>query len=381
MRANRFNIKGALGSLLILLFFCSVPVILLYQNLNSSIGAQPLKNRIVDVDPPTATYYGSPALVYSPALSDLCITFGFLTLDPATSLANFAILVGATKQGNQELRQLGKHGYSSVLLVVNSNVGLGRIKISVPFSTLESSKASKCGGSNLSGDRLARDRFRKELLRYAGFRTNQDIFLLGQPRAFPNDWYELNDSVSAYATDGSPEGAAIRNTQHVKLPSSLIIMTRNEDLPMRVSLDGSSEALAMKHPLIFTISRPRRIVFYTYWVASLPFMLLLAIGIYQYTYKKSIPKPYEVAFGVAATMVAILPLRAVLVPSSLPNLTRLDIVFSTEVALLVALSIAWVITLPSTSAETETADKAASATPTPASHDGGRPSDGNGEGA
>jgi hypothetical protein len=158
-------------------------------------------------------------------------------------------------------------------------------------------------------------------------------------------------------------------------------MTRNEDLPMHVSLDGSSEGLAVKHPLTFTISRPWRIVFYTYWVASLPFMLLLAIGIYQYTYKKNVPKPYEVAFGVAATMVAILPLRAVLVPSSLPNLTRLDIVFSTEVALLVALSIAWVIALLPTSAETETADKAAKATPALAAQDGGQPTDSDGESA
>jgi len=158
-------------------------------------------------------------------------------------------------------------------------------------------------------------------------------------------------------------------------------MTRDEDLPMHVSLDGSSEGLAVKHSLMFTISRPCQIVVYTYWVASLPFVLLIAIGVYQYAYKKNVPKPYEVAFGVAATLVAILPLRAVLVPSSLPNLTRLDIVFSTEVALLVALSIAWVIALPPTSAETETADKTADATPAPAVHDEGRPSDSDGEGA
>ena len=54
------------------------------------------------------------------------------------------------------------------------------------------------------------------------------------------------------------------------------------------------------------------------------------------------PSGYEIAFGVAATLVVILLLRAVLVPSSLPTLTRLDIVFGTGVAFLVAVSLAWI---------------------------------------
>jgi hypothetical protein len=41
-------------------------------------------------------------------------------------------------------------------------------------------------------------------------------------------------------------------------------------------------------------------------------------------------------------LVATLRLRAVLVPSSLPNLARLDLVFGIGISLLVSLSLAWV---------------------------------------
>jgi hypothetical protein len=65
-----------------------------------------------------------------------------------------------------------------------------------------------------------------------------------------------------------------------------------------------------------------------------------------YSPDRTVPAVHEIAFGVAATLVAILPLRAVLVPSSLPSLTRLDIAFGISVALLVALSVTWVIVWP-----------------------------------
>jgi amino acid transporter len=80
----------------------------------------------------------------------------------------------------------------------------------------------------------------------------------------------------------------------------------------------------------------------------MPFLLMIGLLI-AYARKREdwrperkVPAVYEIAFGVAATLVAILLLRAVLVPSSLPTLTRLDIVFGTGVAFLVAVSLAWI---------------------------------------
>jgi hypothetical protein len=287
-------------------------------------------------------------VIYPARSSDLCVTFGFLTLDPAASSANFAILIGATQHGMQQLATLGKHGrYKSVSLVVSSNFGLSSIDIPVPLSTLEHGQASACGSGSPS---------QYQLLRRAEFRTTQNIFVLGQPRSFPDDWYELNDSVTACAIEKIQDTCAAGPSQETKLPSSLIMMTRDEDLPMKVGIDDPSRKLPFIDPLTFTVARPGRIIFYTYWLAAMPFLLLIILGGYQYVRQRNVPKAYEVAFGVAATMVAILPLRAVLVPSSLPSLTRLDLMFSTEVALLVALSIVWVITWPPRAAINDKAD-------------------------
>jgi hypothetical protein len=102
---------------------------------------------------------------------------------------------------------------------------------------------------------------------------------------------------------------------------------------------------------MFLIHRPTPIVLYTYFIALMPSALLIGIFSIIYYHKRKVPGEElpdrwvpgatDVAFGVAATMVAILPLRIVLVPSSLPGLTRLDILFGIEIAFLVASSLIW----------------------------------------
>ena len=88
----------------------------------------------------------------------------------------------------------------------------------------------------------------------------------------------------------------------------------------------------------------------------MPFILIMALFVakvlgaiamkegeaIKYSPERSVPAVYEIVFGVAAALVAILPLRAVLIPSSLPSLTRLDIFFGTGAALLVASSVTWI---------------------------------------
>jgi hypothetical protein len=338
-------------SVLIIGILSFVPAHLLYSNVSDSSGIHSLdqsaSHRSASLSRPTDNYYGVPRVIYPARSSDLCVTFGFLTLDPAASSANFAILIGATQHGMQQLAALGKHGrYKSVSLVVSSNIGLSSIDIPVPLSTLDHGQASACESGLPS---------QFQLLRRAEFRTTQNIFVLGQPRSFPDDWYELNDSVTACAIEKIQDTCAAGPSHEVKLPSSLIMMTRDEDLPMKVGIDDPSKKLPFIDPLTFTITRPGWIILYTYWLAAMPFLLLITLGGYQYIRQRNVPKAYEVAFGVAATMVAILPLRAVLVPSSLPSLTRLDLMFSTEVALLVALSIVWVITWPPASPGTRPA--------------------------
>jgi hypothetical protein len=64
------------------------------------------------------------------------------TLNPATPAANFAILVGATKRGMQQLSDLSKRGrYKNVSVVVSSNIGLSSIVIPVPVSGTQHSES------------------------------------------------------------------------------------------------------------------------------------------------------------------------------------------------------------------------------------------------
>jgi hypothetical protein len=320
--------------------FSVVPLFLLYDNFQSSAGFQPLDNETNLQSPAVANYYGNPVEVYSAAPSALCVTFGFLTLDPGTSYANFSILVGVTKYGKAEFTRKHLGPDNTVLLVISSKVGLSTITIPIQVSTLADGSISSCGGSakiDLAG-----------LLPAAGFRANQNIFVLGQPRSFPDDWYELKDTIAAYTASCATvqNQFSCRPYLENRVSSSVIMMTRDEDFLTSVRIDPPAAPPSMPSPFEFVIHRPLSTIIYTYWVAAMPFLLLASVILF-YTFgkgkaEKKAPAFYEVAFGVAATVVAILPLRIVLVPSSLPSLTRLDLVFSTGVTLLVGLSVAYI---------------------------------------
>ena len=235
-----------------------------------------------------------------------------------------------------------------LLLLISSKIGLSSIVIPVPLSTLQHYDSSPACNRTKP----------VPYVRGGGFRVLQSIFVLGQPRAFSDDWYELSDRVTVYlcrtkqtqdecVTGLTPNGST--TSPGYTLPISLITTTDDQDLMMNVSTGSQSQ-------LQFVIQRWRLFVTYTYVIAAMPFILIILL-FSTYAFKKragkdgkeisyspavKAPAVYEIAFGVAAALVAILPLRAVLVPSSLPNLTRLDIVFSTGAALLVALSVVWV---------------------------------------
>ena len=97
-----------------------------------------------------------------------------------------------------------------------------------------------------------------------------------------------------------------------------------------------------KHQLFFTVHRPPWIITYTYWVAAMPFLLLIALLCFKRLVLRRPLEPADAAFGLAAAMVAILPLHQVLVPSTIPGLTRLDVLFGLGICFLVAASILWV---------------------------------------
>lgn len=336
------------------LVLVAVPVKLFFSNISDSAGAQGLKNLSLSpalIPPRGGSYFGAPKEVYPLRQPDMCVTFEFLGFNPATSYATFGILLGATNLGQPMVTQF-EHGrlvkgnitkpiprFKNVSLVIKSGIGLNRIVIPVPASALEAAHPSHCQGGHPTIAELDR------LNQNAAFRTTQNILVLGQPRAFPQDWYDASESVSVVAG---------RSQNGQGLPSALLLTSQDEDLSVRVHIDDpAAHAAGRGDPLIFTVRRPFLMQAYTYCIAALPFLLLISLLLYARVSKKR-AEASDVALGVAATMVAILPLRQVLVPSSLPGLTRLDILFGLGISVLVALSIFIVIIIPPS---TKTADQ------------------------
>ena len=328
--------KGILSVLTIGLL--AVPAYLLFSNIVDASGAKDLPPLSKPLAAPLDEYYGAPTQV-SPVDNrpDICVTFTLLGINPATSFANIGILVGVTDQGQGTLTTSLKR-YKNITVWVTSYSGLSAFHFTVPVAALLHAQTSTCGSGQTRQEcpgpaTGATIICPAELDQHAAFGETTTDYILGQARAFPQDWYQLNDLVtvrSGVAADGAP------------VRSSVLMMTRDENLTTTVHVDNKEfQDWPFQHQLMFTLNRPFWTIFYTYWISALPFLLLLAILARQWISKRDTPKPYEVAFGIAATLLAILSLRMVLVPTTLPALTRLDIIFGIGVTALVAGSIIW----------------------------------------
>jgi hypothetical protein len=313
-------------------------------------------------------YFGPATPVYWSQYTDVCVAIEFLGFDPSSSDATIATVVSATPYG---LKTMALAGDSNGLLVVSSNFGLSTITIPFPLADLSTGDLSPACSSGTSAP----------YTRGVGYRSQETVYMLGQPRAFPDDWYELDDTVAVYfctpkqaqndcVTQLNQQGAAnflVGNGHGTSITASVIATTRDQDLTMKVATgaDTLDRTIPNGVKVKFVIERSGWFVFYTYLIAVMPFILiygLFAAYLRQtkkakktekakekdgerlgYRPERKVPAVYEIAFGVAATLVAILPLRAVLVPSALPSLTRLDLVFGIGIASLVALSLTWVL--------------------------------------
>jgi hypothetical protein len=202
-----------------------VPILLLVQNNFDSAGFESLGNQATTLSPPHDDYYGMPAQVYSAdgygTSADFCVTFEFLSLNPSAPDVSLGILVGVTSAGESELSTLAQEGYRKVSVVVKSDSGLSNFEIPISTSVLASAPITPCGAHPLQTN-LDQD---------AAYRATWTLSVLGQPRAFPQDWYELDDSVGVIA--GHSEIGQ-------EIPSSLIMMSRDEDLRAAGAPPGGS---------------------------------------------------------------------------------------------------------------------------------------------
>ncbi|HUN36264.1 MAG TPA: hypothetical protein VMU95_30070 [Trebonia sp.] len=353
MGSNRARAIKIILTVLLIAACCFLPVFLLVQNAVQSSHRESLTSART-LGSPDNGYFGAATPVYSSSGSNVCVAFEFLGFDPSTSFASFATVVSATSAGAGYIQREIKDGYGTGVLVMRSYFGLSSIMVPFPLADLTTGSLSTACTSGNSAP----------YMRGVGFREEESSYLLGQPRAFPNDWYEFDDTIGVYLC--APKQSQAECTAQLNLQSevsmvqlgtpSVIATTRDADLAMTTATGGSTVIAPNLVELRFVLHRPGWFAGYTYLIAAMPFLLIFGLfavyvrrsardvgGRVEYSPERAVPNVHEIAFGVAATLVAILPLHMVLVPSSLPNLTQLDLFFGTGVALLVAGSLAWVI--------------------------------------
>jgi len=313
------------GSAILLAVFLVIPVWLFRDNVADAGSAVKLPSS-VPLGAPTANYFGTPVQVYSAGKgADFCVVFEFLGLNPSSSEVNLGILVGITSGGE---KKIGNHPPKDGQLVFASDSGLSTFTVNFPLNPKVSPVTCP---SWLNPPTLERE---------ATFRIIQPVFALSAPQSFPNDWYEINDNVAVKVAGR-------------RMSSSLIMTSRDASFRLDAnSFNRAADGPAWASRVSFIVHRRWVVVFYTYFIAAMPAVMLIWIFSLIYRQKRRIqdgklparllPGATDVAFGVAATMVAILPLRTVLVPDSLPAPTRLDVFFGLQIALLVALSILWI---------------------------------------
>jgi hypothetical protein len=160
---------------------------------------------------------------------------------------------------------------------------------------------------------------------------------LGHPRGYPSDWYWAAAEVSLEGPVDSRTAAEADCCD-----TALHVESGNDELSIRLDRPAASDDYF--HQLELVVRRPDRVVLYTYALAFLPPLLLVALLAWQLLRPdraRGAPAPHEMTFGLAAILLALLPLRQVLVPADIPGLTTVDAIFALEIGLLLSAALAW----------------------------------------
>jgi hypothetical protein len=152
--------------------------------------------------------------------------------------------------------------------------------------------------------------------------------LQGTSTAFPSDWYELANDVVVWP----PTTYALADSAGVGQPSIPLRLTLTAGPAMR----GFSTAMVSKpnvdgsflRLVINTDSATRTLAYAT---ASVP-ILLAIVGLFLLAYKprrnRSVLRVQELAVTIVLGVLAVLPIRQVIVPSELHGLTRIDLLLA-----------------------------------------------------
>jgi hypothetical protein len=311
-----------------------VPVVLvLGHNINTSLigSAEASTWRITRLQDPYAGGTSAPLNVLEtpPANSNLfCVALLLRGVQPAGPRLSGVMLVTPTRtvqeQVKEDVRLQRYRPQDSFTLLLEDRQGLGDTTLEVPVEALTRGRnpPDSCAGASESD---------------STWQQTIDLPAFGQPRAYPSDTYAM----SKYAVMYGPASADDAGLAGCCPGISVELASGNEDL--RIDMAQSPASTDWFLPLELTVRRPARVIWYSYELAAVPLALIVVLGFQLHrSRRRSNPTPtHETTFEIAAILLALLPLRQVLVPSDVVGLTIIDTIFGLEIVLLIAGAVWW----------------------------------------
>jgi hypothetical protein len=164
----------------------------------------------------------------------------------------------------------------------------------------------------------------------------------GSPQDFPLDNYLISGSVDVTLPPGVP-------SNHPTIPSEATIVAVYEPDMHGFNIE-MSRTNAAQGSLSAVVTRAPAVVYFTVTLALIPLPLVVVL-VFTLSFRPRHTEPAELLLAGGAILIAVLPIRAVLVPPSLSSLTLVDLCLGAEMGILMAVII-WNAVSPSTPTET-----------------------------
>jgi len=163
---------------------------------------------------------------------------------------------------------------------------------------------------------------------------------------YPNDSFILNmDAMLQFPTHlTGPAGGLIGGLAVFQsgggftwdLPTTIVVVQPDDQTfpSMHVTISSSYSSSLVLH-----IERDGVIAWYTYAITAVPFFLAVIIWWLFRFHPPKDDSPFGLVVGLAAAMFTIIPLRAVLIPSDVQGLTRVDILLGLSLSLFLVVAV------------------------------------------
>jgi hypothetical protein len=275
---------------------------------------EPGSEEILDSDPPAAE---SVQLLYEikhvHIPESLVIGTAHISIGPAFAVALY------DKQRAQYLFKSGflRPEYSAVRLTVSiSQQGHEDINWSLPLQCIQN-----CGDAK----------------RQIYLNKDLQLELTGDPEQYPSDVYRVSATVSLELPDGIVINSPLDEFSHMVSTAVQAASTLSGRDTYYIAQDTDTEILELRD-LQFAIVRDFWSRTFIYSVVFTPLLLALVIG--DLIRRMGLRRPESAAvvlISLAAVLLTLLPLRAVLVPPDIPDLTRVDRALTAELMLFLSI--------------------------------------------